>query len=49
MATDQDDPAGVYIGTSTGQVSASVDDGDTRSLIADFLPPILSVEASSQV
>lgn len=46
MATDGDDPAGVYIGTSTGQVFASADDGDSWTMIADLLPPILSVTAA---
>jgi photosystem II stability/assembly factor-like uncharacterized protein len=46
MATDSLDPAGIYFGTSTGQVFASADEGDTWQLAADFLPPIWSVEAS---
>ena len=46
MATDSMDPAGVYFGTSTGQVFASADEGDTWQLAADFLPPIWSLEAS---
>jgi hypothetical protein len=46
MATDSLDRAGVYFGTSTGQVFASADDGENWQLAADFLPPIWSVEAS---
>jgi photosystem II stability/assembly factor-like uncharacterized protein len=46
MATDTSYPAGVYFGTSTGQVFASADEGDSWQLAADFLPPIWSVEAS---
>ena len=47
MAIDRQEPAGVYFGTSTGQVFASTDEGDHWRLIADFLPPIWSVEATS--
>ena len=45
MAVDRMDPAGVYFGTSTGQVYASADEGRTWSRIADNLPPIWSLEA----
>lgn len=44
MCTDGRDRAGIYIGTSTGQIFASRDDGDSWSLLADYLPPILSLE-----
>lgn len=46
MATDQHDPAGVYFGTQQGQVYGSRDDGETWSLIAQNLPPIMSVSAA---
>lgn len=46
MGTDPLDPAGVYFGTSTGQVFGSADEGDQWQLIADFLPPVWSVEAA---
>jgi photosystem II stability/assembly factor-like uncharacterized protein len=46
MAMDSLDPAGVYFGTSTGQVFGSADEGDSWQLVADFLPPVWSVEAS---
>jgi len=45
MAVDRLEPAGVYFGTSTGQLYASADEGERWSLVADFLPPIWSVEA----
>jgi photosystem II stability/assembly factor-like uncharacterized protein len=45
MAVDANDPAGVYVGTSTGQLFGSADEGRTWRLMADFLPPISSVEA----
>jgi photosystem II stability/assembly factor-like uncharacterized protein len=46
MATDTLDTPGVYFGTSTGQVFGSSDEGDQWDLLADFLPPVWSVEAS---
>src|SRR5574341_327182 len=46
MATDTLDEAGIYVGTSTGQVFFSRDAGDHWELLADYLPPVLSVEAA---
>lgn len=46
MTTDSLDPAGIYAGTNTGQLFYSRDEGDTWELLADFLPPILSVETA---
>jgi photosystem II stability/assembly factor-like uncharacterized protein len=46
MAVDSLDPAGVYFGTSTGQLYGSRDEGRTWTLIADNLPAIWSVEAA---
>lgn len=46
MAVDQHNPAGIYIGTSTGQIFYSRDDGESWTLLADFLPPILSLETA---
>jgi photosystem II stability/assembly factor-like uncharacterized protein len=46
MATDPLDEAGIYFGTSTGQLFVSADGGDTWSLAADFLPSIYSVEVA---
>lgn len=45
MATDGKDPAGVYVGTTGGQLFASRDEGDSWTEIAATLPPILSVSA----
>jgi hypothetical protein len=45
LATDGRDPAGLYFGTTTGQVYASRDEGESWSLVADHLPPVFSVEA----
>jgi photosystem II stability/assembly factor-like uncharacterized protein len=44
MAGDGRDPAGVYFGTNSGSVFASLDEGDTWSEIARHLPTILAVE-----
>ena len=46
MAVDRLDPAGVYFGTSTGQLFGSRDEGRSWRLIADNLPAIWSVEAA---
>lgn len=46
LATDPLDPCGVYVGTTTGQIFASRDEGESWSLLCDFLPRILSVEAA---
>jgi hypothetical protein len=47
FATDACDPAGLYFGTETGQLFYSSDEGKHWTLMADFLPPILSVETAS--
>lgn len=44
MAGDSRDPAGVYFGTNSGSVFASMDEGDTWSEIARHLPTVLAVE-----
>jgi hypothetical protein len=46
MAADRDDAPGLYFGTSTGQLFASIDEGDSWSEIASHLPPIWSVEVA---
>jgi hypothetical protein len=46
MAADSLTPAGLYAGTDTGQLFYSRDDGDHWEMLADFLPPILSVEVA---
>jgi photosystem II stability/assembly factor-like uncharacterized protein len=45
MAIDVDDTPGLYFGTSTGQVFASLDEGESWAEIAGYLPPVWSVEA----
>ena len=46
MTTDTHDEFGLYFGTSTGQVFASIDEGDSWTEIASYLPSITSVEAA---
>lgn len=40
MTADRCDPAGVYLGTATGQIYYSRNSGDHWELLADGLPPI---------
>jgi photosystem II stability/assembly factor-like uncharacterized protein len=47
MVADQEDPCGVYFGTTTGQLFASRNQGNSWEKITDGLPPILSVSVSS--
>lgn len=44
MAVDAEDPVGVYFGTTTGQIWASDDEGDTWTCVASHLPHVFSVE-----
>jgi photosystem II stability/assembly factor-like uncharacterized protein len=46
LTTDAQDPVGIYLGTATGQMFFSPDEGDSWEMIAGFLPPILSVEVA---
>jgi photosystem II stability/assembly factor-like uncharacterized protein len=46
MAIDPYDVPGLYFGTSTGQIFASRDEGETWTQIADYLPSISSVEVA---
>jgi photosystem II stability/assembly factor-like uncharacterized protein len=46
MAIDGYDVPGLYFGTSTGQLYASADEGESWSEIAGHLPPIWSVEVA---
>ncbi len=43
LATDACEPAGVYVGTGTGEIFFSRDEGDNWQVIAHTLPPIYSV------
>ena len=44
MASDRQNRTGVYFGTNTGSIFASVDEGETWNEIARHLPTVLSVE-----
>ena len=44
MATDRRAPAGIYFGTNSGSVFASIDEGETWTEPARHLPTVLSVE-----
>ena len=44
MTIDGYDTPGLYFGSSTGQLFASADEGDSWSEIASYLPSISSVE-----
>jgi hypothetical protein len=46
MAIDSYETPGLYFGTSTGQVFASPDEGETWTMIADYLPAISSVDVA---
>jgi photosystem II stability/assembly factor-like uncharacterized protein len=43
MDQDRHDPVGLYFGTSTGQLFASPDAGESWSVVAGYLPKILCV------
>ena len=46
FTTDGDRPAGLYFGTRSGEVYGSADDGDSWQLLAEHLPPVLSLRAA---
>jgi photosystem II stability/assembly factor-like uncharacterized protein len=46
MTNDHLDSPGLYFGTSTGQVYASADEGDSWTEVASYLPAISSVEVA---
>jgi photosystem II stability/assembly factor-like uncharacterized protein len=45
MARDEREPVGLYFGTNSGSVFASLDEGENWHEIARYLPTILSIEA----
>lgn len=46
MAVDVLEPAGVYFGTRSGKIFGSRDEGETWEMLADGLPPVVSVHAA---
>ena len=49
MATDSLDDCGIYVGTTTGQLFYSRDNGDNWELMMEHLPPILALECGVTV
>jgi photosystem II stability/assembly factor-like uncharacterized protein len=47
MCTDAEEPAGVYLGTRSGELFASRDEGDSWTSIASHLPDVLAVRAAA--
>jgi hypothetical protein len=47
MTTDAADPVGVYFGTTSGELWASADEGDSWNCVAAHLPEIYSVEIAA--
>jgi hypothetical protein len=45
MARDECEPVGLYFGTNSGSVFASIDEGDNWQEVARHLPTVLSIEA----
>ena len=46
LAVDALEPAGVYMGTRSGKLYGSADEGDRWQLIRDGLPPVVCVKAA---
>lgn len=46
MAADSCDSAGIYVGTSTGQIYYSRDEGDSWETLADCLAPVYSLNCA---
>ena len=44
MTADSHDPAGIYVGTRSGKLFASADDGESWRTVADALPAISCVK-----
>ena len=47
MCADDSDTTGVYVGTRTGSVFASHDEGDSWAALARDLPDVLCVRAAT--
>ena len=46
MTADTCDPCGIYVGTSTGQILYSRNEGDSWEILVNFFPPILSLNCA---
>ena len=47
MAADALDPAGIYVGTTNGQVFYSNDGGDSWGTLAEYLPQVISISVAA--
>jgi photosystem II stability/assembly factor-like uncharacterized protein len=47
LTVDDGEPCGIYLGTTTGQLFHSNDEGETWNQLADYLPQIYSVSVLS--
>ncbi|GEM_PF-3118645 len=47
MAVDSANTCGIYVGTSTGRIFHSRNEGDTWNVLIDHLPPIYSLECAA--
>jgi photosystem II stability/assembly factor-like uncharacterized protein len=46
MKCDNQDPLGLYLGTTSGEIWASRDEGNSWARIAEHLPRILSLQVA---
>jgi len=46
MATDTLDPCGIYVGTTSGHIFYSRDNGESWEQMVEYLPPINSVSCA---
>jgi hypothetical protein len=47
MVCDREEPVGLYLGTTGGEIWASADEGESWRQIASHLPPVLALEAAA--
>jgi photosystem II stability/assembly factor-like uncharacterized protein len=47
MTSDSRDPAGVYIGATSGAIFHTADAGDSWNTMAEYLPPVISLAVTS--
>jgi len=47
LAADSRSPAGVYAGTTTGEIFHTADGGESWHVLAQYLPPVISLSVAS--